>query len=123
MYVANYHVLRITPEGNTVVGSAPQHPPTGPQTRIWNLTPNTTYTFAVRARDDAGNESALSTPLTVTTRGVDTQPPTAPGTPVASEITPTGLRADLASGDRQHLRRAVRRGRPGRRGRAGQRRR
>jgi chitodextrinase len=91
VYVANYLVLRITAEGSTVVGFAPQHPPTGPQTRLFNLTPNTTYTFAVRARDDAGNESALSPTLTVTTRPVDGAPPTAPGTPVASEVTSTSV--------------------------------
>lgn len=45
------------------------------------LTPGTTYTFTVQARDIGGNESGLSAPVTVTTPDlgfVDTQPPTIP---------------------------------------------
>jgi chitodextrinase len=45
------------------------------------LQPNTTYTFTVKARDAAGNWSALSDPLTVTTPPSDpndSQPPTTP---------------------------------------------
>ena len=64
-----YEVLRITPDGNDVVATAPQHPPTGPTVQVRGLTPGTTYTLAVRAVDDAGNVSALSDPLTVTTTG------------------------------------------------------
>ena len=69
VYVALYEVLRIEASGNTVVGHAPQHPPTGPTARVTGLTPGTAYTFAVRARDDAGNYSALSDPVTVLTMG------------------------------------------------------
>jgi chitinase len=45
------------------------------------LSPNTTYTFTVRARDSAGNWSAMSDPLVVTTPRADPdddEPPTMP---------------------------------------------
>jgi chitodextrinase len=45
------------------------------------LEPETTYTFAVRARDSANNFSPFSTPVTITTAApgsVDTTPPTTP---------------------------------------------
>ena len=48
---------------------------------IEQLTPETTYTFVVRARDDANNLSPASNPVTVTTAAlgsVDTTPPTRP---------------------------------------------
>lgn len=67
IYVGRYEVVSITPTGIKVVGTVPQHPPIGPITRVGNLTPGTTYTFAVRAVDDAGNVSALSESLTLTT--------------------------------------------------------
>nr|MDT0661209.1 cellulose binding domain-containing protein [Micromonospora sp. DSM 115978] len=69
VYVALYEVLRIDDTGTTVVAYAPQHPPTGPTARVGNLSPGTTYRFAVRARDDAGNYSAASEAVTVTTAG------------------------------------------------------
>jgi chitodextrinase len=44
-----------------------------------NLPPGTTHTFTVRARDEAGNVSGESNPLTVTMLpSTDTTPPTAP---------------------------------------------
>jgi chitodextrinase len=46
------------------------------------LAANSTYTFTVRARDDGGNTSPLSDPVTVTTEPVDATddtPPTMPG--------------------------------------------
>ena len=45
------------------------------------LSPNTTYTFTVRARDSAGNWSDMSDPLVVTTLPADPEddePPTMP---------------------------------------------
>ncbi|MEC0246493.1 glycosyl hydrolase family 18 protein [Paenibacillus chitinolyticus] len=49
---------------------------------VGNLTPNTSYTFTVKAKDAAGNVSAASTPLAVTTANGggsgDTSAPTAP---------------------------------------------
>jgi chitodextrinase/pimeloyl-ACP methyl ester carboxylesterase len=47
---------------------------TGTTFNVTGLSPNTAYTYAVRAYDAAGNASALSTPLTVTTSQT---PPTA----------------------------------------------
>lgn len=69
IYVALYEVLMVSAPGSPVVATAPQHPPTGTTARVTGLTPGKTYTFAVRARDDAGNISALSAPVTVTTTG------------------------------------------------------
>ena len=48
---------------------------------IENLTPETTYTFAVQARDAGNNLSPFSAPVTITTaapNSVDTTPPTRP---------------------------------------------
>ncbi|MFD3261510.1 glycosyl hydrolase family 18 protein [Paenibacillus lentus] len=52
----------------------------GTSTTISGLTPNTAYTLTVKARDAAGNVSAPSSPLSVTTNpdSGDTTPPTAP---------------------------------------------
>jgi chitodextrinase len=53
----------------------------GRSKRIVFLTPSTTYTFRVRARDSAGNWSELSEPLDVTTPAADPndhEPPTPP---------------------------------------------
>jgi chitodextrinase len=91
--LAQYEVVRITDGDTTVVARVWLLPPGSPSSsvRVTGLTADTTYTFAVRARDEAGNVSANSPTVTVTTRGADTQPPTAPGTPTASEVTPNGL--------------------------------
>jgi glucuronoarabinoxylan endo-1,4-beta-xylanase len=57
------------------------------------LTPATSYTYRVRATDAAGNLSGYSnaasvtTPAQTATKVLDTQPPTAPGTPTVSLIT------------------------------------
>jgi chitodextrinase len=53
----------------------------GTSKRIVFLTPSTTYTFRVRARDSAGNPSELSDPLAVATPAADAndhEPPTIP---------------------------------------------
>ena len=53
----------------------------GTSKRIVFLSPSTTYTFRVRARDSAGNWSELSDPFTATTPAADAndhQPPTIP---------------------------------------------
>jgi chitodextrinase len=53
----------------------------GSSKRIVFLSPNTAYTFKVRARDSAGNWSDLSDPFAVTTPAADPndhQPPTTP---------------------------------------------
>ena len=54
---------------------------------VTNLTPGTSYTFAVRARDAAGNDSAYSNAVAAyTLPSQDTTPPTAPGSPVMSAV-------------------------------------
>src|SRR5207302_4311943 len=56
------------------------------------LTPNFTRSFTVAAFDAAGNVSAPSAPLSVTTPApVDTTAPTTPTGLVASAVTPTSL--------------------------------
>jgi chitinase len=59
--VAGYDVYR----GATIVGS-----PAAPSFTDSGLTANTSYTYRVRARDNAGNASAQSGPLSVSTRPV-----------------------------------------------------
>jgi len=59
---------------------SPQPVPSGRAGRsesyvLLGLTPSTTYFFALRARDDAGNWSGLSNVVTATTRANDTTPP------------------------------------------------
>jgi Raf kinase inhibitor-like YbhB/YbcL family protein len=61
-------------------------------TVVENLTPNTSYDLTVAARDAAGNPSQASNSLQVTTpKADDSQPPTAPGQPVASAATQTSI--------------------------------
>lgn len=54
---------------------------TGTSAVIPGLSANTAYTFTVKARDAAGNLSAASAPVTVTTDApiIDVDPPTVPG--------------------------------------------
>ncbi|HVG59614.1 MAG TPA: carbohydrate binding domain-containing protein [Hyalangium sp.] len=51
------------------------------------LTANTAYSYTVKARDAAGNTSAASSALSVTTRPPDTAPPSAPTGLTASGVT------------------------------------
>ncbi|PZG02650.1 endoglucanase, partial [Micromonospora craterilacus] len=61
--VTSYEVLRATGTGAaSVVGTV-----SGTTYRATGLTASTSYTFTVRARDAAGNVSAASPPLTLTT--------------------------------------------------------
>lgn len=55
------------------------------------LTASTSYSYQVLAHDAAGNQSAKSGTLSVTTQAPDTVAPTAPGTPTASGITPSSV--------------------------------
>jgi chitodextrinase len=83
-----YDVLRVQGTTETVVATS-----TTPTATVCGLTPNTAYTFAIRARDGSGNVSPRSGLLSVTTppAPVDNTPPSAPGTPVASGLTATGV--------------------------------
>jgi endo-1,4-beta-xylanase len=56
--VTGYDIIRNGAVTNTVPGTS---------TTVTGLTPSTAYEFAVRARDAAGNTSANSTPVSVTT--------------------------------------------------------
>ncbi|XOK60050.1 glycosyl hydrolase family 18 protein [Paenibacillus elgii] len=60
---------------------------------VSGLTPSTSYTFTVKAKDAAGNVSAASNAVTVTTDGTsnDTTPPTAPTGVSASNVTSTSV--------------------------------
>ncbi|MBM0278163.1 fibronectin type III domain-containing protein [Micromonospora tarensis] len=63
-----YEVFRVDSGGTlTRVSEVYQYPPGRNSTQISGLTPNTTYTFVVQARDEAGQLSELSEPVTVTT--------------------------------------------------------
>ena len=57
---------------------------------VTGLTANTAYTFSVKAKDAAGNESASSNNVNVTTsQAIDTQAPSAPGNLTASNVAQT----------------------------------
>ena len=64
----------------------------GTSLAISGLSPATTYQFTVKARDAAGNISAASTPLSVTTlNATDTQAPTAPTSLAATQVTSSSV--------------------------------
>ncbi|MEV4629473.1 cellulose binding domain-containing protein [Micromonospora sp. NPDC049523] len=89
--LGRYEVLSLTPAGIEVLAVVPQVVPYGPRTTttVYGLTPDTSYALAVRAGDEAGNYSAPSDSVTVTTLPPDRTPPTAPGTPVAATLSPS----------------------------------
>jgi chitodextrinase len=65
---------------------------TGTSASVSGLTANTAYSFSVKAKDAAGNVSASSNVVNVTTLAApDTQAPTAPTNLAASNITQTTL--------------------------------
>jgi endoglucanase len=80
--VVGYDVFR----GGVLLAS-----PTGTAFTDTGLTPDTAYTYAVRARDAGGFLSALSTPLTVRTPPGNVQPPPAPQNLRIINPTPTTL--------------------------------
>jgi chitodextrinase len=65
--LGRYQVFRLSPGEPVQVATVAQHPGGLTSTRLRNLTPGTTYTFAVDAVDDAGNVSARSPAVSVTT--------------------------------------------------------
>ncbi|GAB3828211.1 glycoside hydrolase family 9 protein [Dactylosporangium cerinum] len=85
--VTGYEVRRVSGGTSTVVAT-----PTTASASLTGLTAATAYTFTVAARNGAGLTSAASAPVTVTTADppADNRP-SAPGTPVASAVTATGL--------------------------------
>src|SRR5258706_5832127 len=72
--VTSYSILRAGTPVATVGGTTTSWADSG-------LTPNIAYTYQVVAYDAAGNASAPSTAVTLTTQA-DTVPPTAPRTPI-----------------------------------------
>jgi len=81
--VTGYRVERCTGGGCT--GFAQIAAPTSTSYSDTGLSPNTTYTYHVRAADGAGNLSGFSSSVTVSTP--DTTAPSAPGTPSFSALT------------------------------------
>lgn len=72
-------------QGLTNIGTV-----TGTAASITGLTASTSYTFSVKAKDAAGNESASSNTANFTTpSGADIQAPTAPNSLAASNVTQT----------------------------------
>jgi chitodextrinase len=82
--VTGYRIL----EGATQVGTS-----AATSFTVTGLTPSTTHTYTVRAVDAAGNVSANSNAVTVTTDPAmtDTQPPTAPATLAVASKTGTSV--------------------------------
>ncbi|GAA0914045.1 glycosyl hydrolase family 18 protein [Nonomuraea longicatena] len=70
--ITGYEVYNGTASAATVSGT---------EATVTGLTPNTSYTFTVKAKDRKGTLSAASAPVTVVTNNPanDTQPPTVPG--------------------------------------------
>ncbi|MGC4746514.1 glycoside hydrolase family 9 protein [Micromonospora sp. DT201] len=94
--LAGYEVREILVGSDTVVN----RPVSGTTLTISTLLPERTYEFSVVARDGAGNTSAASSVLSVTTPpagSADTTAPSVPGTPVASAVTATGLSLSWAA--------------------------
>ena len=80
--VTGYQVLR----NGTMVGTS-----TAASFTDTGLTASTAYAYTVLALDSAGNQSARSAALNVTTKVADTLAPTAPGAPVAGTVTASSI--------------------------------
>ena len=84
--LAGYNVYREAGATDPIVGQT-----TGNSVNLTGLSQSTQYTHYVRARDNAGNLSDPSPPGTFTTsQCVDSTPPTQPGPPTVTNVTPTG---------------------------------
>jgi chitodextrinase len=64
--------------------------PTPPGRTVTGLVPGKEFSFRIKAVDHAGNESALSAPVTTST-APDVTPPTAPGTLRVTATTPSSV--------------------------------
>jgi phosphodiesterase/alkaline phosphatase D-like protein len=88
--VTGYFVERCTGAGCSTFAQV-----ASPATTSFNdtgLAPSTSYTYRVRAKDAANNLGAYSATATAGTQaGPDTQPPTAPGTPVLTVVSSTQI--------------------------------
>jgi beta-glucosidase len=87
--VAEYlvHLQVGAPGDGVVVGRS-----TTTSATVSGLAPGSANSLTVLAVDAAGNRSPASNPVVVNTpRPQDTTPPTAPGTPTAAGLTPTGV--------------------------------
>ncbi|MER7212979.1 spherulation-specific family 4 protein [Streptosporangium sp. NPDC000239] len=86
-------------QGSVKIGTQANHTPSATTFDVAGLSPSTAYTFSVRARDRAGNTSAASTAVSVTTAAASATAPTTPGTPVASDVAPTSVKLAWTASD------------------------
>ncbi|WP_433432344.1 spherulation-specific family 4 protein [Nonomuraea sp. CA-141351] len=84
-------------QGGVKVGTEANFTPAATTFDVAGLSPATSYTFTVKARDRAGNLSPASGALAVTTAAASASVPTVPGTPVASDIGPTSVKLTWAA--------------------------
>ncbi|HMK27314.1 MAG TPA: PQQ-dependent sugar dehydrogenase [Chitinophagaceae bacterium] len=63
----------------------------GTSYNVTGLSPSTTYSYYVKAKDAAGNQSTASSTLNVTTASPDTEPPTSPTNLSAAAIAQTSF--------------------------------
>jgi len=92
--IASYSVYR----GSTLVGTVT----TGTAFTDSGLNPSGAYSYTIKAKDRANNVSAASTAKSVTTNP-DTSAPQAPGTLVASNVTPSSVTLQWSMGWDNHL--------------------
>jgi len=86
--VAGYQIFR----NGTLVGTG-----SGTQFNDSGLAPSTTYSYQVLAFDAAGNQSARSPVVSVTTRAADTVAPSTPGTPTVGTVTASSIALSWAA--------------------------
>ncbi|MDR8413063.1 fibronectin type III domain-containing protein [Nonomuraea sp. 3-1Str] len=79
-------------QGSTKIGTEANFTPSATTFDVGGLSAATAYSFTIKARDAAGNVSAASTALSVTTAAASATAPTKPGTPVASNVGPTSAK-------------------------------
>src|SRR5215470_17727312 len=93
--VANYQVERC--QGVNCSNYTQIATPTATSYQDTGLTPNTTYSYRVRATDTANNESPYSNIVTATTLAPDTSPPTQPGTPSLTPVSASEIDLNWAA--------------------------